>query len=228
MKRNKEAVINVRFNQEIVDEISKIVEDNIEEVFYDPLDIIHQLITTMKIQMNDVKHHANQLENLLMSFKAENDHLRSEIKHLRRTIDMKTEKEQEMIREAKEKELQMDILRDQLERRNKALDHQRDSFHKELTQVKMLLYDKERGKKVPNETIPMGNFSTQYLGQQSKPSQQEEEINKMVKDMEESFAREKNALLKNHESEMQGKDLEINTLTNKIIRLQNQLKKLKT
>eukprot|EP00817_Percolomonadidae_sp_ATCC50343_P008027 CAMPEP_0117426412 /NCGR_PEP_ID=MMETSP0758-20121206/6540_1 /TAXON_ID=63605 /ORGANISM="Percolomonas cosmopolitus, Strain AE-1 (ATCC 50343)" /LENGTH=212 /DNA_ID=CAMNT_0005211583 /DNA_START=488 /DNA_END=1123 /DNA_ORIENTATION=+ len=212
MKRNKEAVINVRFNQEIVDEISKIVEDNIEEVFYDPLDIIHQLITTMKIQMNDVKHHANQLENLLMSFKAENDHLRSEIKHLRRTIDMKTEKEQEMIREAKEKELQMDILRDQLERRNKALDHQRDSFHKELTQVKMLLYDKERGKKVPNETIPMGNFSTQYLGQQSKPSQQEEEINKMVKDMEESFAREKNALLKNHESEMQGKDLEINTL----------------
>lgn len=231
MKKDEQNLIKVRFDQDIIDDISKIIQDNIIEVFNYPISIFSKLLSSIKHHMDQIINHSDQMEILLVNFKGKNEELEQEVKHLKRVLGDRVEEEEQLKEELHDKDIQMDIMKQQIKRRDEQLDEQRSTFHKELTQVKMKLYEKEElGKTIASDDIPVGDFTVKFLqGDGAEIQDQdtiEEKLQENIKKVEESFKREKRAMKKKFQTEIQEKDLEIQSLTNKVIRLQNQLKKM--
>jgi hypothetical protein len=161
-----------------------------------------------------------------------------------RELEAKNNEVENYRMEFKEKELQMDILRDQVNRRNDLLDEQRKSFHNELLNLKMQLYQQ-----TSSSVINVGTTTTQtHLVFNSAPpppqdinftsadqsdiqnamrvSQKEfeEKMEKHMKEMKDSFVREKRSLMLERKHALEMKDNEIAELKRKLKRAEEKLK----
>eukprot|EP00762_Andalucia_godoyi_P008483 ANDGO_05769.mRNA.1 hypothetical protein len=124
-------------------------------------------------------------------------------------------------KELETKELQLDVMRSQIKRRNQQLEEQRTKFHEELLQLKGAAFDKETNPALANimEDIDISFFTSQAPSlHESTDSAREIEERLMqqhlakLKKLKEEFGRERKRLLKERQIICEMKDSEIKRL----------------
>lgn len=177
----------------------------IEKIKYDIRDLFNQNFESLSRELQttnarlqqyyqNIGASSEQLEEILFEVKTEILLLLERLERSERQVtDLQEELEaQEM--HMREKEIMMDILREQVARRDELLDEQRTSFHRELLTLKMALLERNSNR---TESFYFGSGTQLELNTQLKHNQKsmEERLEKHVAEMKKSFLREKRDLM---------------------------------
>jgi hypothetical protein len=248
LKRATEAAkgnaLTVKFDEETIENLGKIIYAAISESLKHFIMYIQDMNDIILHKSNEMVERKQEFENLVLEFKNENTILIEKLEQIEKELEDKGNEVENYRMEFKEKELQMDILRDQVSRRNDLLDEQRKAFHNELLNLKMQLYQQST-----SNTINVANNTTtsQYITgapttQVEKPympvtdrseiqnavrdSQREfeEKMEKHMKEMKDSFVREKRTMMLERKHALEAKDNDISELKRKLKRMEDKLR----